>query len=99
MAPSLRDLHGRLEVAREVLGNTDDTGPQLAAQAHTKLDGGPVRPNRDLLAVPDPACARVLFRQLRLGLRPLEVQLAHAFDSRAGEQRPVANEAQTAVSR
>src|SRR5207244_5799176 len=56
--------------------------------------------DRDLLAVPDPARACVLFRQLRLGLRPLEVELAHSFDRRAGEERAVTDETKTvAVAR
>src|SRR5438093_9120365 len=97
MALSLRDLHGRLQIACEVLRDAHDTRPQLTVQARAERDGSAVRLDRDLLAVPDSARSPVLLRQFHLGLRPLEVELAHAFDGRTGEERAVADETQAAV--
>src|SRR5207245_9688489 len=92
---SRRQLHGRLQVARVLLRDAQHSRSELAAEAGAQRDRRAVGPDGDLVAAADAASTRILFGELDLRLRPLELQLRYALDRRTGEERAVAHEAQT----
>src|SRR5439155_21584929 len=86
------------EVARVLLGDAGEAGGKLAADLGVQGDGGLVRRHGHLGARGDAAALRVFVGELDLGARALELQLGHALDGGAGEERAVAHEAQAGAA-
>src|SRR3954469_16421666 len=87
-------LHVRRQPVRVRLRDPDDTRNELARDARAQALRGAVRGDRDVVAGRDAEPLGVLVRQLDLRPRPLELELGHALDGRAREERPVAQQAQ-----
>ena len=92
-ASSFRDLHRVVEARRVVLWHADGWG-EAAVEAGPQLDARPVGTQRYQRAARDAAGRCVLGRDLHLGSRPLELQLGHALDCGAGEERAVGQQTQ-----
>src|SRR3954454_25407841 len=92
---SLRQLHGGLQVAGVLVGDADDSRPQLAVETRTQRHGRAVRADGHVVAWPNAVRAGVVGRELDLGLRTLELQLRRALDSGPREKRPVTHQPQT----
>src|SRR5436190_19100182 len=82
-----------------LLGDAGEAGGELPADLRTQRDGGLVRRHGHLGAGGDPAALRVLVGELDLGPWALELELGHALDGRAGEERAIADEAQPGAAR
>ena len=79
-----------------LLGDARDARGSVRLIAGAELDGRPVRADADGVAGRDLAPLGVLGGELDLGLGPLELELGHALDRGAGEERPVALQPQLA---
>ena len=77
-------------------GDARDPGRERAVDAGAQRHGRAVRARRDGVAVGDLAPGGLLGGERELGLGPLELELGDPLDGGAGEERPVAQQAQVA---
>ena len=77
-----------------LLGCARGSGHEPPVDARAKLDRSAVGEHRHRLAGLDRPLLRVLGRELDHRLGPLELELRHALDRAAGEERAVAGQAE-----
>ena len=92
----LDDLDVQVQVGRVLVCHARDACDEAAVDARPELERGAVRADDDGIAGRDRPSGRVLGRELELGRRTLEGELADALDERAGEERSIAEEAELA---